>query len=50
MYNVDEFQEKYKTKQEKIEALKKMSNKEIQHLIDTSSNTYGKIFYKSFLK
>lgn len=50
MLNVDQFQEKYKTAKEKEEALKNMSNKEIQHLIDTSTNTYGKIFYKKFIK
>lgn len=50
MINVDEFQKKYPSKKEKIEALKKMSNEEINNLIKTSTNVYGKIFYKSFLK
>lgn len=50
MINVDEFQEKYKTKKEKEEALKSMSNEEIENLIKTSTNIYGKMFYKSFLK
>ncbi len=50
MLNVEEFQEKYKTKEEKIDALKKMTNEEINNLIKTSTNIYGKIFYKSYLK
>lgn len=50
MINVDEFQKKYKTKAEKDEALKNMSNEEIENLIKTSTNLYGKIYYKSFLK
>lgn len=50
MLNVDEFQEKYKTKEQKENALKKMSNEEINNLIKTSTNIYGKNFYKSFLK
>lgn len=45
-----EFQEKYKTKEEKEEALKQMSDEEIQKLIDASTNPQGKIFYSKFLK
>ena len=50
MINVYEFQEKYSSKKEKIEALKKMNNDEINYLVETSTNIYGRIFYKSFLK
>ena len=50
MLNVDEFQAKYKTKEEKILALKNMSNEEIQCLIDTSTNILGKMFYKKHMK
>lgn len=50
MINVDEFQEKYKTKAEKDEALKNMSNEEIENLIKTSTNIYGKMFYKKYIK
>ena len=50
MMNVEEFQEKYKTKEEKMLALKNMSNEEIQHLIDTSTNIFGKMFYKKYMK
>ena len=47
---IDEFQSKYPTKQAKEQALKKMSNSEIQKLIKASTNMYGKIFYSKFLK
>ena len=47
---IDEFQKKYPTKEEKEKALKNMSSKEIQKLIDASTNTNGKIFYSKFLK
>ena len=47
---IEEFQEKYPTKEEKEKALEKMSNEEIQKLINASTNIYGKIFYKQFLK
>lgn len=47
---IPEFQKKCKTKKEKEEVLKKMTNEEIQSLIDTSTSIYGKIFYKKFLK
>ena len=50
MLNVEQFQEKYPTKKEKVDALSKMNNEEINNLIKTSSNIYGKIFYESFLK
>jgi len=38
------------TKHEKEKALESMNNEEIDHLISTSNNTYGKIFYSSFKK
>lgn len=47
---IDEFQEMYKTREEKEEALKRMSNEGIDRLIEASSNLYGKIFYSKFKK
>lgn len=47
---VKEFSSKYPTKEEKIEALKKMSDEEIDALIADCPNIYGKIFYKQFKK
>ena len=48
--SIDVFQTVYPTKHEKEKALEAMSNEEIDHLISTSNNTYGKIFYSSFKK
>ena len=48
--SVDAFQAVYPTKHEKEKALESMNNEEIDHLISTSNNTYGKIFYSSFKK
>lgn len=48
--SVDVFQTVYPTKHEKEKALESMNNEEIDHLISTSNNTYGKIFYSSFKK
>ena len=45
-----EFGDMYPTKEEKIEALKRMSDEEIDELIRTQSNIYGKIFYKKYKK
>ena len=45
-----EFQEKYPTKQDKEEALKKMTNDEIDELINACPNIYAKICYSSFKK
>lgn len=47
---VKAFQEKYKTREAKEQALKSMSNKEIDELIKDSPNTQAKIWYKSFKK
>lgn len=47
---VTEFQDKYATKEEKIEAAKKMSDAEIDEIIDSCDNTYGKIFYSRLKK
>ena len=44
------FQEKYKTKEEKVKALTNMSNDEIYFLIECMDNIYGKMFYSKFLK
>lgn|GEM_PF-3550574 len=48
--SVDVFQAVYQTKHEKEEALKTMTNEEIDYLISTSRNIYAKIFYSSFKK
>ena len=47
---LDEFQKKYPTKDAKENALKNMSDTEINKLINESTNIYGKIFYSKFLK
>lgn len=47
---IEEFQEKYPTKEDKIKALESMTNEEIQELIDNSTNVQGKIFYSQYLK
>ena len=47
---VKAFQEKYKTKADKENALKAMTNKQIDELIADSPNTQAKIWYKSFKK
>lgn len=44
------FQEKYKTIEEKENALNNMSNDEIHYLIECMDNIHGKIFYSKFLK
>lgn len=43
--NVFEFQDKYPTKEEKEEAAKHMSDEELDEIISSCDNTYGKIFY-----
>lgn len=48
--NIKEFQQKFPSKQEKHKALLKMSNEEIDQLIASSTNTYGKIFYSKYKK
>ena len=45
-----EFQEKYPTKADKEQALRNMSNEEIDALINATNNIYAKIFYSSFKK
>jgi hypothetical protein len=47
---IEEFQAKYPTKAEKEEALRGMSNDQIDELIAASSNIQAKIFYASFKK
>lgn len=47
---INRFQKKYKTSKEKEEALKKMTNKDINFLIYCSDNLYANIFYSKFLK
>lgn len=47
---IHKFQEMYQTKEEKEDALSKMSDKDIEFLIYCSSNMYANIFYSKFLK
>ena len=47
--DVQEFQKKYKTKEEKIKALKGLSNEEIRHLAKTCGSQSGAIFYMKHL-
>ena len=47
---IDKYQKEHPTKQEKEEALRKMSNEEIDELINASTNIFGKLFYSSFKK
>ena len=47
---VEEFQRKYPTKEEKIKALQKMTDEEIDVLINGSTSVYGKFFYSQFKK
>ena len=47
---IEKFQDKYPTKEAKEAALRKMTNEEINELIEASSNIHGKIFYASFKK
>ncbi len=47
---VNEFQDKYPTKKDKEEALKKMTNEQIDVLINANPNIYAKICYSSFKK
>ena len=48
--NSREFGDKYLTREEKEEALKQMTDEEIEELIRTQENLYGKIFYAKYLK
>ena len=45
-----EFQDKYATKEEKITAAKMMSDDELDEIISSCNNTYGKIFYSRLKK
>ena len=47
---IEEFQEKYPTKEDKEKALMKMSDEEIDILVRESKNVYAKIFYSKFKK
>lgn len=47
---VDKFQNKYKTREERENALKRMTNEEIDELIKVAGNPQAKIYYKSFKK
>ena len=47
--NVMEFQAAYPSKDDKIKALVEMSDEQIEFLIETCNNIYGKIFYSSYL-
>ena len=44
------FQNKYKSKKNKEDILRKMSNSDINFLIYCMDNIYGKIFYSRFFK
>lgn len=50
MEKVIAFSKKYPTKKAKEEALRKMSDEEIDELIDDCPNIQGKIFYSKFKK
>ena len=43
-----EFSKKYPTREEKEDALNKMTDEEIDELIHDCPNIYGKIFYARF--
>ena len=47
---IEDFQQQYPTKAEKEEALRNMTNEQIDELIEASSNIQAKIFYASFKK
>ena len=47
---IEDFQKRYPTKAEKESALRKMSNEDIDKLIDANPNVYAKVFYKKFKK
>ncbi len=50
MLSADEFYEKFDVFEEREKVLKKMTNDELQHLIDTSNIVYAKIYFKGFMK
>ena len=45
---IEEFQKKYPTREAKEKALKSMGDEDINKLVKSSTNTYGKIFYSKF--
>ena len=45
---IEDFQRKYPTREEKENALKDMSDAQIDELIEAQPNIYGKIFYEKF--
>ena len=47
---IEEFQERYKTREEREEALKRMSNEEIDKLIECPSSIQCKIYLSKFKK
>lgn len=47
---IKRFQKLYKTREEKEEALRSMSDNDISFLIYCMDNIHGKIFYSKFLK
>ena len=47
---IAEFQKLYVTKEAKEKQLEKMSDEEIQELVDSCTSIYGKIWYSGFLK
>ena len=47
---ISDFQTEYPTKQEKENALRNMTDEEIDVLIKASPSVYGKIFYSYFRK
>ena len=46
---IKKFQKEYKTREEKEEALRDMSDNDISFLIYCMDNIHGKIFYSKFL-
>ena len=42
---IKRFQENYPTREEKEQAIAKMSDEEFKELLDSSGNGYGKMFY-----
>ena len=47
---LERFYEDYETREKREEALKRMSNEEIDKLIEAMQNIYGKIYLSKFKK
>ena len=47
--SIEEFQKLYLTKEEKIQALYKMTNNEVMEIINSTKNIQAKNFYSKFL-